>query len=275
MKATTTHFQLDPKLVGLFIGLALFLIGLASTTCGQVEGFTEPYRSIDLSSDESGVIAELRVEQGEMIQEGDLVAKLDDSQQRIQLELALHLADSKSALHAAEKTYEKRAAILDRIVGLSNAGNASASELIRAEMELSIAKSKLLSAKEEIATREIESRRAQAQLERRNIRAPFTGIVDKVHRNQGEFLSPLRPEIITLVQLDQLFATFNIPSSQHAAFEVGQEIQLEMMNGQKVTAKVHSIGVQTDAQSGTVEIKFVIDNPTLRIRSGEICTLNI
>ena len=36
-----------------------------------------------------------------------------------------------------------------------------------------------------------------------------------------------------------------------------------------------SIGVQTDAQSGTVKVKLVIENPSNDIRAGEICTLNI
>ncbi len=275
MRTATTYFQLDPKIVGIFVGVVIVIIGLAAVAQGQVEGFTEPYRRVDLSSDETGTISVLKVEQGDAVQVGDLIAKLDDRVQELQLELAEHMADSKSSLYAAEKTYEKRVAILSRIKQLIDTKNASESELIRAEMELSIAKSKLLSAKEELATREIETRRAQAQLDRRSIRAPFDGIVDRIHRREGEFLSPLRPEIVTLIQIDRLFATFNIPGSQYGAFEVGQEFELEMMNGMKVMATVHSIGVQTDAESGTVEIKLVIDNPSLEVRSGEICILNI
>jgi RND family efflux transporter MFP subunit len=275
MNAASTHFQLDPRLIGLFIGLSLVLIGLVSVSNGQIEGFTEPYRTVDLSSDETGTIAAIKVEQGEAVQQGDLIAKLDDSVQTLQLELAQHLAKSESALHATEKAYEKRIAIHARIQKLIKTQNASESELIRAEMELSIAKSKLLSAKEDLATREIEARRAAAQLERRSIRAPFTGIIDTVHRREGEFISPLRPEVVTIVQLDRLFATFNVPSSQYSQLKVGQEIEVQIDGGQKVTATVHRIGVQTDAQSGTVEVKLIIDNPNLEIRSGEICSLNI
>lgn len=275
MKTTTAHFQFDPRMIGAFVGLLIVLLGLVSAASGQVEGFTEPYRTVDLSSDETGTIAVLDVEQGDSVQKGDLIAKLDDRVQQLQLELARHMANSKSALHAAEQTYEKRVAILSRIRQLIETNNASESELIRAEMELAIAKSKLLSAKEELATREIESRRAEAQLDRRSIVAPFTGVVDKIHRREGEFISPLRPEIVTLVQIDRLFATFNIPSSQFHAFGIGQEVELEMMDGRKIKALVHSVGVQTDAQSGTVEIKFVIDNSNMEIRSGEICMLNI
>ena len=58
-------------------------------------------------------------------------------------------------------------------------------------------------------------------------------------------------------------------------FEVGKSFNLELINGETVTGTVHSIGVETDAQSGTVEVKFVIENPEGKYRSGEICTLNI
>lgn len=275
MKTAASYFEIDPRLVGAFVGLLIVLVGIVSAANGQVEGFTEPYRTVDLSSDETGTISVLDVEQGDSVQKGDLIAKLDDRVQQIQLELAQHMANSKSALYAAEQSYEKRVAILSRIRQLIETKNASESELIRAEMELAIAKSKLLSAKEELATREIEARRALAQLDRRSILAPFTGVVDKIHRREGEFISPLRPEVVTLIQIDRLFATFNIPGSQYRAFGIGQEVELEMMDGRKVKATVHSIGVQTDAQSGTVEIKLVIDNLNLEIRSGEICMLNI
>lgn len=275
MKVATSYYQLDPKLIGIVVGFMLFVLGLVSVAHGQVEGFTEPFRSVDLSSDETGTISHLAVEQGDAVQQGDLIAKLDDRVQSLQLELATHLTKSKSALHAAEKSLEKRTAILARIKQLIQTQNASESELIRAEMELSIATSKYYSAKEELVTREIEMRRSKAQLDRRSILAPFAGIVDKIHRREGEFISPLRPEIVTLVQLDRLFAKFNVPGSRHSTFRVGQQVELEMLDGTKVSAEVFSIGVQTDAESGTVEIKLVIDNHNMKIRSGEICTLNI
>ena len=142
-------------------------------------------------------------------------------------------------------------------------------------MELSIAKAKLLSAQEEVAVREIERRRAAVQLQRRTIFAPFDGVVAKIHSHEGEFLSPLRPEVVTLVQVDRLIATFAVPSSQISSFEIGKEFNIQMSEGRMVLGTVQSIGVETDAQSGTVEVKLVIENLSFENRSGEICTLNI
>jgi RND family efflux transporter MFP subunit len=210
-----------------------------------------------------------------MVQKGEPVVRLDSRVHKLQLEIAEHLASAKSQIVAAEESFLKRQAIATKLIELESNGHASNSEIIRAEMELSIAKAKLLSAQEEFAVRQIERRRAQVQLDRRTIVAPFSGVVAKIHSREGEFLSPLRPEVVTLVQMDRLLANFAVPSSQVSSFEIGKEFSIELHDGQRVLGKVHSIGVETNAQSGTIEIKFVIENPRFRYRSGEICTLII
>lgn len=259
----------------LLLSVALLFSAASSTALAQIEGFTEPFRSIDLSSDETGAIAALEVEEGDAVSAGSVVARLDDRLQKIQLEIANRLASAKSQLEAAQRTLAKRQLIFDRLVGMRDRGHASESEIIRAEMELSIAQSKFDAVREEGAVRVIEKQRAQVQLDRRYVRTPFDGVVSKIHRREGEFLSPVRPEVATVIQVDKLLSTFAIPVSQAAEFEVGKEFDLVFENGQTVTAVVYSLGVNTDAQSQTVEVKLVFDNSNMTIRAGEICTLNI
>lgn len=262
-------------LITLIVGFCIAFLALSAVANGQIDGFTEPFRKIDLSSDETGSIAELVVEEAQMVREGDPIARLDSRVQVLQLEIADHLAKTTSQLVAAEEAFKKRLAISEKLKELKLDGHASRSEIIRSHMELSIAKAKLLSAQEQVAVREIERRRAEVQLERRTIVAPFDGVIAKIHSREGEFLSPLRPEVVTLVQVDRLIATFAVPSSQISSFELGREFNIQMSEGRTVLGTVQSIGVETDAQSGTVEVKLVIENPDLQNRSGEICTLNI
>ncbi len=240
-----------------------------------VEGFIEPFRRIELSSDETGAIAELMVVEGQTVRENDVVAKLDSRVQQIQLEIATKVAGSISQQRSAGNTLKKRRAITQRLELLKQQGHASDSEIIRASLEMSIAEANYFNAVEEAAVREIEKRRAQVQLERRTIRAPFDGFISKVVSREGEFLSPLHPEICTLIQVDKLLATFNVDSRTARDFQVGQTYDLQLSSGSTVQAEVHSVGVEINPQSGTVEIKFVIDNENYQIRSGESCTLNV
>ena len=268
------------RLTTLFLGFCIALLLLTAIAdaqdeiTDQIDGFTEPFRSIELSSDETGSISVLNVEEGETVNKDDVVAKLDVRVQEIQLEIATNLANTTSGLVAAEETLKKRREISRRLQQLKDRGHASHSEIIRSEMELSIAEAKYLSAQEDLTVREIERRRAKVQLDRRTIVAPFGGLVAKVHRREGEFLSPLHPEVVTIIQVDKLLATFPVPSTEVDKFEMGKEYPIEMENGTKTTGKVYRKSVQTDAQSGTVEIKLVIENASMELRSGEICTLS-
>ena len=267
-----------------FVCVALAFVSVANSQTpieeepqfgSEVIGFTEAYKKIDLSSDELGAIAEMFVKEGDYVAAKAPVARLDARVQKLQLEIATQVASTQSELIGAERILAKRKSILDRLRLLKAKGHASDSEIIRAEMELSIADANRMSAKEDMAVREIEMRRAAVQLERRSILAPFGGVVSKIHRHAGEFLSPLNPEVVTIIQTDRLLASFNVPSSKVTMLEVGQTHQLQLADGAIVDAVVEQIGVITDAQSGTVQIKFVIDNSDGGIRSGESVTLNI
>ena len=259
----------------LFVGFCIAALLLTSVAEGQIEGFIEPFRSIELSSDETGAIAELGVEEGDSVTTDQVIARLDVRVQELQLEIAAQLAKTTSQLIAAEQTLKKREEISNRLEELQTNGHASQSEIIRAEMELSIAQATVLSAQEERAVREIECRRAKVQLARRTIHSPFDGVVAKIHRREGEFLSPLHPEVATIIQVDRLLATFALPSSELNKFEIGKEFNLQLEDGVFIKGKVHRIGVETDAQSGTTEIKLVIENESLKLRSGEFCSLDI
>ncbi len=245
-----------------------------SDQSNAIDGYISPFRSIELSSDEAGAIAKLAVEEGDLIEAGGTVARLDDRVQKLQVQIAEELAHTTSQLIAANQLLEKRKEISRRLGELQQRGHASQSEIIRAEMELSIAQAKVLAAKEEKAVREIELRRAEVQLNRRTITSPFDGIVAKIHRREGEFLSPLNPEVATIIQVDKLLASFAIMSNQLGQFSIDQEHTIRLENGSLIKGRVYRIGVETDSQSGTVEIKLLIENPNLKLRSGESCSLN-
>lgn len=273
------QFQQSPQslrqLALAVVGLCVVFFTFAAVSHGQVEGFTEPYRSIHLAGDEAGAIFQLKIDEGDHVQRGDVIAQLDDRVQRVQLQIASELANAQSQLEAARQSYDKRQTISSRLRTMHAQGHASESELIRSDMELSIAQSKYSAAREDAAVRAMEKQRAEIQLSRRSITTPISGVIAKVHRREGEYLSPMRPEVVTIIQVDRLYATFNVPASQAREFETGKEFELKFENGDVVLAKVKSVSVKTDAQSQTVEIKLVFENPNGQFRAGEICTLSI
>lgn len=259
----------------LFALLLMLAFAGVSQAQGLVDGFLQPFRSVELSSDESGAILEMHVEEGSPVQKNAVIAKLDDRIQELQLELAEHEMNSHSELDAAKRSFKKREMVAQRISELRKDGHASESEIIRSEMELSISRAKYLAAQEAAISKEINYRRAKMIAERRLIRAPFDGVVSIIHRKEGEFVSPLRPEIVTLVQVDQLLAIFNVPTGKSYDFKVGKKIKIKFDDGRTATGTIHSVGVEIDAESGTLPIKIKIDNREGMFKSGERCQLEL
>ena len=265
------------KLKKYILFLVCFLFGtLVVTTIakGQIDGIVEPFRQIELSSEETGTILELNVEVGDEVERDQVIARLDDRLQTLQYKLAKEQASFTAKADASQKTLEKRKSILERVRQLNDQGHAGPSELLRAEMEHSIAHARWRASEEEQIERDLECEQARLKLERRRIRAPHSGIVSLVYRREGEFVSPVQPEVIRLVQIDKVLAVFAVEQNSVSQFRSGQTCQIKI-NGTSYEGRVHEIGVQADAKSRTVSVKFLIDNTARKLRSGEICTLNL
>ena len=214
---------------------------MTSLVEGQVEGIVEPMKQVELASEETGTIMELQVDVGDRVVRDQVVLRLDDRLQKLQKKLAEKQNSFTAKLEATQKTLEKRSSILERVRKLTSDGNAGPSELLRAEMEYSIALAKFRATKEERIEKALELERAELKLERRQIRAPHDGIVSLVYKREGEFVSPVQPEVIRLIQIDHVLAVFAIDQSQINSFEVGAEHPIEI-NGETFSGIVHEIG---------------------------------
>lgn len=261
------------RLVRWMGAVALFWAICPAGVHGQLDGFLQPWKSVDLASDETGIIDEVLVMEGQRVTRGEVVARLKSDVEQIQFELATHLAQSRGNYMAAEKNWEKRQSVLDQVQKMHAANNANAIELMRAELELELAVARLVAARDELIGHEIEMRRAKAHLDRRSVVSPIDGFVSNIHTHEGEYISPVRSDIATIVNTDQLYAVFNVPSQFIDQFQHGKRMQIRLSGGVTVEGTVEFVGVEIDAESGTVQVKLVIDNREQRYRAGDSCTL--
>jgi RND family efflux transporter MFP subunit len=153
-------------------------------------------------------------------------------------------------------------------------GHARQEELDRASAEVAVAAANVRTAREDQLTKKLECERLKVQLERRTIRAPVTGVVTKLHKQLGEFVSPSNPDVLTVVQLDPLLANFTIMSHQAPELSIGQKVKLRLLSGNtEIVGVVDFIAPTTDAESGTVRVKVRLENSAGKLRSGERCKL--
>jgi RND family efflux transporter MFP subunit len=257
------------------VSFATVALATASSANAQFDGFLLPWKQVELASDESGILQATLVMEGQRVEAGDVIAQLNSDLEKVQFNLAAHLAQSRGNYMAAEKNWEKRQSVFDQVQKMHAEKHANDNELMRAELELELAVARLVAARDELIGHEFETQRAKLQLERRSITTPISGIVSALHVNEGEYVSPVKSEIATIVNVDQLYAVFNIPSGQVSQFEPGRKFQIQVSGGSTIEATVEVVGVEIDAESGTVLVKLLIDNSAGKLRAGDSCILMI
>ncbi len=255
-------------------GLMVAWAAAEPTVSLALEGYTEPYRTINVAADEMGIIEEVLVQEGEAVEAGHPLARLNSDVHLGLLAIAEQSMQSKGRLDAARAELDLRQERLAKLRSLRIDGHARQEEVDRAEAEVEVGEANLRTAQEELLTRKLEYEKIKTQIDRRTVRAPISGVVTTLHRQQGEFVAPNSPDVLTLVQIDTLLANFTVMSPEAAKLRKGQKIKLRIVNGAETQGVVEFIAPVTDAESGTVRVKVRIANPDGRVRSGERCTMS-
>lgn len=257
-------------------GLSLWLSLLASTSAESVEGFTEPFRRARLSCAESGLVAELLIHEGQAVTAGQLLARLDSTVHQALLKVADAGRQARAEIEAAEIELKQRQRQRDILAHLRGDQYASARELELAETALETAQAQLQAALERQQLRQLEYDKLAAQLEARQVPAPWNGVVVSLAKQVGEYVGPTDPVILEMVELDPLWAVFLAPRDIGARVATGVEVRVGFTDLREETpGRVEFVSPLTDAESGTIMIKVRVANPEGRWRAGEACHLHL
>lgn len=139
-------------------------------------GEVKPIDRIEIKSKASGVVEELPVEQGDFISKGTLIARLDQKDERAELEQAQADLDiAKAELKQAEHNFKRRDQLFQK-------GLISEEELGEIELNLATAKGKLIQAKTALE-------RARERLAEAIVRAPIDGIILQKYVEEGQIIT--------------------------------------------------------------------------------------
>ena len=245
------------------------------------DGFTEPYRTIEVAAAETGLISEIKVREGDTVRQGEILATLDRDVLLALLAIADQAMQSTGNLDSALAELRLRKERLEKLEELLAKGHARQEEVARARTDLAIAEAQVRSAREDLLIKKLDYEKIEAQLERRILRAPLDGIIPRIQKNAGEYVAPSDPYVLTLVQLDPLLVTFSLAREQAARLSVDQKVIVRSFNVSALDDElsvlmegtVEFIAPVIDAESGTVRVKVYIENPDGRYQSGERCAL--
>jgi RND family efflux transporter MFP subunit len=248
-----------------------------------MDGFTEPYQTIDVAAAEPGILTDIKVREGDAVREGQLLATLDHDVMLALLAIAEQGMRATGALDAARAELRLRQSRLEKLEMLRSEGHARQEEVERARTDVAIAESQVRTAQEDQLIRKLEYEKIKVQIEHRMLRAPLDGVISRIEKDKGEYVAPSDPHVMTLVQLNPLSATFSLTVAQAAQLAVGQKVTLRPLDAldevspleTPLEAVVEFIAPVTDAESGTVRVKVRIENPDGQHRSGERCSLEL
>ena len=204
-------------------------------------GTVAAVRGVTVSADLPGVVESITFESGVAVREGQVLVRLDTRQERAQLT-------------AAESQLDLARLNLDRARGLAEAGIVARADYDRVSAEHAQA-----------AARVGEIR---ATIDRKQIRAPFAGILGIRQVDLGEYLSAGDP-IVPLQAVDPLYVNFAVPQQDVPRLRVGSAVKVTAEGlGEEFTGRITALDSVVDPSTRNVQVQATLPNQKGRLRPG-------
>jgi membrane fusion protein (multidrug efflux system) len=212
-------------------------------------GSLQSDESVQISSEVAGRVSEVLFREGQRVQAGEVLVKLDDALTRAEL------GEAQARLALAEANHR-------RTSSLARTGNTTQ----RAEDE---------------ATSALETARAaveliKVRLDKLSITAPFTGVVGIRKISVGAYMSPGAP-IANLEKIDELKVDFKVPEIHLADVKVGQEIEVtvDALPRRVFKGTIYAIDPMVDVNGRALTIRARLPNPDLVLRPGLFARITV
>jgi|SRR5579872_257283 len=208
----------------------------------NIIGTIEAVQGVSVSADLPGVVSKINFESGQSVEKGDVIIELDTREERSDL------ASLEAQRDLARQNFARTQELVKEGV------------LSRMEYDRTIADQKNTEAK--VA-------QIRATIERKTIRAPFSGVLGIRKVNLGQYLAAGTP-IVSLEKLNPVYVDFGIPQQDAASVHVGSNVRItaDELAGQKFSGRVTALDSVVDASTRNIQIQATLPNPGGKLRSG-------
>ena len=215
----------------------------------EVQGDVTTDENIIIYPEFSGVLNDVRVEEGQNIRKGQILAKIDDGG------LSSELAQLETNANLAKTTFERQKRLWDQNIG---------SEI------------QYLETKANFEGLQSSVNRLKAQLEKTVVRAPFSGIIDEVFTEEGEVVSPGQNKLFQLVNLSDMYIKAEVPESYLNSIEKGTEVLVDISSlSKEFKGKIRRVGNTINPNNRSFTIEVAVPNEEDRIKPNQIATLKL
>jgi membrane fusion protein, multidrug efflux system len=211
------------------------------TTLGAI-GTIAAVQGVTVSADLPGTVDRIAFESGQSVRQGDVLVELDTRQERAQL------AAIEAQRDLARINYTRMKGLLsDRVIS-------------QAEFDRAVAEQKQTDAQ----VGEID-----ATIERKTIRAPFSGILGIRQVNLGQYLAAGDP-VVPLQSLHPIYVNFGVPQQEVGALRAGRRVRVTASDagGAEFTGRVTAVDSVVDPTTRNVQVQATLPNPAGKLRPG-------
>jgi RND family efflux transporter MFP subunit len=219
---------------------------------GTIRGGLE----IPLKFEINGVIDSINFREGDMVNQGDIIASLNKKDAQLKVDYSKSkLESAKTQALAAKKKYEIHKSLYD-IGGIIKA------KLEEVELEAK-------SASEQADSAGVELKSAEAEFKKTDLRASRTGALGAREAEAGEFVTP-NNKIATLYDVGEVFAELGIVEKDVDKVALGQSIILtvDAHPGAMFNGKIDYLYPVIEGKSRTLTAKARFPNPDVQLLPG-------
>lgn len=236
----------------------------------EVTGELRAVRMSRVASEESGLVVEMTAEVGDRVEEGQVIARLQDELVRYEVERREAQTVSAEALvQEREAQVEKAERDVKRLEDLQRQQGASQTEIDDGRTRLKEWQARLAQAKADLLSARAEEATAKQRLSDMKILAPFAGSVTAKLVEIGHWASE-GDTVIELVEYDRVDAYLDVPERFVRALTPGEtEIELRLPAlGTSVTDRVDIIVAAGDRLARTFPVRVRLKNEEGDLRPG-------
>lgn len=200
-------------------------------------------QGVTISADLPGTVDRIGFDSGRSVREGEVLALLDTRQEQAQL------AAAESARELAKLNFERMRGLLDERV------------VSRAEFDRANA---------DYAQSDAHVGEIKAAIDRKTIRAPFSGLLGIRQVNLGQYLSAGTP-LVTLQSLNPIYVNFGVPQQAMTDVRPGRAVRVtekDSTEGADFSGRVTAIDSVVDASTRNIQAQATLTNPDGKLRPG-------
>ena len=197
----------------------------------------------------SGVLSNVYVKEGQKVEKGQILAKIDDGG------LSQQLAQLKIQAELAKTTFERQQRLWDQKIG--------------SEMQYLQAKSNYEAQNQAIA-------QLEQQVAKTIVRAPFSGTIDDVLTEQGSVVMPGQSQLMRIVNLDNMYIVTDVPEKYITTITKNKKVEVEFpVLDKKIESKVRQVGDFINPDNRTFKVEISVPNKEKSIKPNLTAKLRI